>query len=196
MHILQKNPKSRRARSWFCVTVLYALPAACASRHALAPLASPEPSAHFVATSPNEQEPPPRDRCWMTGRFEGTALLHERELELVMTRGGIAVTRDNDKQWDDLHLRIDVSRHPLGPQEWMPVSRSATIVLRPTVDSAGLQLTTWQSQDTIRVLIPWTPSLTPQWLLFHLEYRAVSYGGRLSVCSGTLGSDTLRFTHR
>ena len=193
MHFLQKIHRNRRVRSCFHVTVLYALPLACAAHHAPAPLTSPEPSAGFVATAPNEHEPPPRDRCWMSGRFEGTALIHEGKLEVVITRGGIATTRDNDKQWDDLHLTIDVSRHPLGPQFWAPVSTSATIVLRPTVDSAGPQLTTWQSTDTLRVLLPWTPSLEPHWLLFHLEYRSLSYSHRLSMCGGTLGTDTLRF---
>ena len=194
MHVLQKVHKSRGARSFFNVTVLYALPLACAPHHAPVPLASPQASAGFVATTPNEHEPPPRDRCWMTGRFEGVALLHERELEVVITRGGIATTRDNDKEWDDLHLTIDVSRHPLGPQFWAPVATSATVVLRPTVDSAGPQLTTWQSKETLRVLVPWTPSLEPRWLLFHLDYRSLSYSHRLSGCGGTLGTDTLRFS--
>jgi hypothetical protein len=173
---------------------LYAL-LGCAARHAPAPLASPETSARFVALAPNEHEPPPRDRCWMSGRFEGMALLRERELEVVITRGGIATTRDNDKQWDDLHLTIEVSRHPFGPREWAPASTSATIVLRPTVDSAGPQLTTWQSEDTLRLVIPWTPSLEPRWLLFHLDYRSLSHSGRVSICGGTLGTDTLRFGH-
>jgi hypothetical protein len=193
MHFRRKTRETRRARSWFCVTVLYALAVACTPRHAPVPLTSPEASARFVATAPNEQEPPPRDRCWMSGRFEGTALLHERELEVVITRGDMATTRVNDKQWDDLHLTIDLSRHPLGPQQWMPVSRSATIALRGTVDSAGPQLTTWQSRDTLRVLLPWTPSLESRWLLFHLQYRTLSYSHQLSECSGLLGTDTLRF---
>jgi hypothetical protein len=175
---------------------LYVLALACTARHAPVLLASPEPSARFVATSPNEREPPPRDRCWMAGRFEGTALIRERELEVVISRGGIATTRDNDKQWDDLHLTIDLSGHPIGPQQWVPVSSGATVVLRPTVDSAGPQLTTWQSEDTLRVLIPWTPSLAPRWLLFRMDYRSLSYGGRLSQCGGTLGTDTLRFMRR
>ncbi len=193
MRFLQRIRESHRARSRFLVTVLYALQLGCTARHGPVPLTSPEPTARFVATSPNEHESPPRDRCWMTGRFEGIALLRERELEVVITRGGIATTRDNDKQWDDLHLTIEVSGHPLGPQFWSPVSTSATVVLRPTVDSAGPQLTTWQSDDTLRMIVPWTPSLGPRWLLFHLAYRSLSHGGRLSECGGTVGTDTLRF---
>ena len=129
----------------------------------------------------------------MNGRFDGVGILHERQLQLVIARGWIAVTRDNDKEWDDLHLTIEVAGHPPGGPRWGALAKSPTIVLRPTVDSAGPQLTTWQSRDTIRVLVPWPPSLTPRWLLFDLDYQMVSYAGRRSTCSGTVGTDTIRF---
>jgi len=132
----------------------------------------------------------------MKGVFDGVAILRESELEVEIVRGAIAVTRINDKQLDDLHLAIEVSGHPPGPQYWAPIATSPTVVLHPTVDSAGPQLTTWQSADTLRVLMPWTASPAPRWLLFKLGYRTVSYSGRRWECDGTLGTDTLRFVAR
>jgi hypothetical protein len=173
--------------------VALALVIACAPRPSLSP--TPVTSA-FVAASPNNSTTPPRDSCWLAGRLEGTAVLRERELELLIPRGWIAVTRDNNKQWDDLHLLTEISRHPPGPQSWIPVNRGHPIVLSPTVDSAGPQLTTWESQDTLRLVVPWTPGLEPRWLIFHVDYRTVSYAKRMSTCGGTLGTDTLRFAGR
>lgn len=152
--------------------------------------------AAFVARSRDESRPLAREACWVSGRFEGDALLRGAELELVMPRAWIAVTRDNDKQWDDLHLTVEVSRHPLGPQSWAPIATSATMVLRPTVDSAGPQLTTWQSADTLRLLVPWTNGLEPRWLLFRLHYQTLNYHGGRAQCDGVLGTDTLRFGAR
>jgi hypothetical protein len=129
----------------------------------------------------------------MAGRFEGTALLRERELEVVVPRAWIAVTRDNDKQWDELRLVIDVSAHPLSDVNWPPIRSSLPVVLAPTVDSAGPQLTTWQAPDTLRLLVPWTPSSGAHWLLFRLNYHTLSYHGAQKLCDGRLGTDSLRF---
>ena len=129
----------------------------------------------------------------MSGRFEGIALLREGELELVIPRAWIAVTRDNDKQSDDLHLMVEVSGHPPTGPGYPPLTASTPIVLRPTVDSAGPQLTTWQSADTLRMLVPFQQSLGPRWLSFRLGYMTLSHAGKRAECDGTLGTDTLRF---
>jgi hypothetical protein len=132
----------------------------------------------------------------MTGRFDGVALLRERELELVISRAWVAVTRDNDKQWDDLHLVVEVSRHPLSPTQWAPLMTSPPIVLQPTVDSAGPQLTTWQSNDTLHLLVPYEQALGLRWLIFRLTYHTVSHHDAFSRCDGVLGTDTVRFLAR
>jgi hypothetical protein len=132
----------------------------------------------------------------MAGRFDGLAMLRGEELELVFPRAWVAVTRDNDKQWDDMHLVVEVSAHPLGPAQWPPLTSSTPIVLRPTVDSAGPQLTTWQSSDTVRMLVPYTQALGPRWLIFRLSYRTLSHHGVPAECNGVLGTDTLRFGGR
>ena len=167
--------------------------AACA-RPSTSP--APVPTASFVATSPNIGTTPPRNECWMAGRFDGLAMLRGQELELVFPRAWVAVTRDNDKQWDDLHLVIEVSAHPLGAARWPAITTSTPIVLQPTVDSAGPQLTTWQPNDTLRMLVPYTQALGPRWLLFRLTYRSLSHHGVPAECGGILGTDTLRFLGR
>lgn len=129
----------------------------------------------------------------MAGRFEGVAELRDGELELVMPRAWIAITRDNDKQSDDLHLVVEVNAHALGNARWPPITASLPLVLRPTVDSAGPQLTTWESRDTLRLLVPYKQALGPRWLIFNLNYRTLSHKGVPAECGGTLGSDTLRF---
>ena len=129
----------------------------------------------------------------MSGRFKGVALLREGEVELVIPHAWIAVTRDNDKQSDDLHLAVEVARHPPVGPAYPPLTQSTPIVLRPTVDSAGPQLTTWQSDDTLRLLVPYKQALGPRWLIFGLEYRTLSYAGKSAQCGGRLGTDTLRF---
>ena len=67
------------------------------------------------------------------------------------------------------------------------------VVLRPTVDSAGPQLTTWQSSDTLRLFVPWKQAIGPRWLIVTLEYQTLSHSGQRSRCGGRLGTDTLRF---
>jgi hypothetical protein len=175
------------------VAILAIIEVACSQHPSVAPTPASTSIANFVATSPNNSTTPPRDQCWLAGVFDGAALVRGRELEVVIPRAWVAITRDNDKQWDDLHLVIEVSGHPLGDQRWVPVARSLPIVLAPTVDSAGPQLTTWQSSDTLRLLVPWNAAFAPRWLLFDLDYHTVSHKGRTSNCAGTLGTDTLRF---
>lgn len=166
---------------------------ACRSPASLAPAPSGDMVASFIAVSPHNNEPPPRDQCWMAGELDGNAILHDGELSLVIPRGWIAVTRDNDKEWDDLHLAVEVSAHPLSEQRWMALGTSIPVVLRPTVDSAGPQLTTWQSSDTLRLFVPWKQAIGPRWLIVTLEYQTLSHSGQRSRCGGRLGTDTLRF---
>ena len=132
----------------------------------------------------------------MDGRFDGLAIIRDDGLELSMPQAWIAVTRDNDKRWDDLHLVVEVSRHPLGAAAFAPVNESVPIVLRPTVDSAGPQLTTWQSNDTLRLLLPWKRELGPRWLIFRVDYETLSHAGVSARCAGQMGTDTLHFTSR
>lgn len=160
------------------------------------PSTSPVPApmvARFVAESPNNGEQAPRNECWMAGRFAGTATIRGGQLELMMSKGWIAVTRDNDKQWDDLHLVVELQGHPPSDVRWPPLTHSVPIVLRPTVDSAGPQLTTWQSEDTLRAFVPWRQVLGPRWLRFNLDYSTLSHAGQRSTCEGSLTTDTLRF---
>ena len=165
-----------------------------------APKTAPTPAnlavAQFTALSPNHGQTPPRKECWMDGRFDGVAIARDDGLELSMPSAWIAVTRDNDKQWDDLHLVVEVSRHPLGPAAYAPATESLPFVLRPTVDSAGPQLTTWQSSDTLRLLIPWKRELGPRWLIFRVQYETLSHSGVRAGCSGQMATDTLRFNAR
>ncbi|HEY7232638.1 MAG TPA: hypothetical protein VH539_00750 [Gemmatimonadaceae bacterium] len=189
MRAAYKIIESRLAR-----VLALSLLAACAPRHGLVTTPTMA-AASFVATSPNEVTTPPRNECWLAGRFHGTALLREREheLELVMPAGWVAVTRDNDKQWDELRLVVQVHRHPISNVNWPELTTGLPVILAPTVDSAGPQLTTWQAQDTLRLLVPWKPSLEPRWLVFRLSYRTLSHDGKPDECHGTLGTDTLRF---
>lgn len=167
---------------------------ACGRQASVVPRPAISPTAPFVATSPNNSATtPPRNQCWLAGRFDGIAVARDRELEVMISPAWIAVTRDNNKTWDLLHVVAKVSGHPLGPQRYGELARSAPVILRPTVDSAGPQLTTWQSADTLHLIVPWEPAVAPRWLLFDLDYRTVSFEGKMSTCTGVLGSDTLRF---
>jgi len=180
----------------FLLLIVTALGSAvgCRLRPAVAPtLAS---VASFVAESPNNATEPPRDQCWLAGRLEGVAIVRGHELELAIPHGWVAVTRDNNKRWDDLHLVPEISAHPLSSTHWPPVAKGRAVVLEPTVDSAGPQLTTWETQDTLRLVLPWTPGLAPRWLFLRFDYKTLSYAGRQATCDGLLSTDTLRFTDR
>lgn len=149
--------------------------------------------APFTARSRHNGETPPRGACWVAGELAGNALLRDGELSLSISRGWLAITRNNDKQWDDLHLVVEVTRHPPSDTSWVPLGESIPVVLRPTVDSAGPQLTTWQLHDTLRIFVPWKQAIEPRWLLFSVGYQTLSYKGERASCGGQLGTDTLRF---
>ena len=84
---------------------------------------------------------------------------------------------------------------------WRSLSRgmvsasAATVTYRlgPTVDATHASITTWQATDTLRLLVPWPAGLGARWLLFFLNYGAISHSGSMSECSTILRIDTLRF---
>lgn len=123
-------------------------------------------------------------RCSLASHFDGVARARERDLELVLSHAWVAITRVNDKRWDDLHVAIEASGQPETP--------AGTIAL-PTVDSAGPQLTTWQASDTLRLHLPLTPGARPRRLFFRVSYHTVGYGGRFSGCEGMTSSGALQF---
>jgi hypothetical protein len=170
---------------------IFAVLVACNPQTAPAP--APATLSSFVALSPNNSATPPRNECWMAGRFEGMAYLLDDQVQVVIPRAWIAVTRDNDKEWDELRLVIQLGAHPLSDVRWKEWSKSIPVILQPTVDSAGPQLTTWETQDTLRLFVPWKQGLGPRWLLFRLNYSTLSHHGQRAECDGSLGSDTLRF---
>lgn len=127
--------------------------------------------------------------CSVTGHFEGAATARgDDQLEVMIERGWAIITRNNDKRWDDLHLGLQATA-PFG-------SESATLVLAPTVDSAGPSVTTWQSNESFRVLVPWARGLTARRLVFSLSYHTVGFDGKVTRCDIMIRSDTLRFAAR
>ena len=155
---------------------------------------TPGPTARFIVQGPaavphEERGSSPRSSpgsCSVTGRFEGNASARgDAQLEVSIERAWAIVTRNNDKQWDDLHLRLEASA-PIG-------SGSAAIVLSPTVDSAGPSVTTWQSTEPVRVLVPWARGLTTRRLMLWLRYTSVGFDGAVTRCETLMRSDTLRF---
>jgi len=175
----------------YLAPLLFAVVVACSARTGPAPVTFARSS--FVALSPNNSTTPPRNECWVAGRFEGTAYLRDDQLQIVIPRAWVAVTRDNDKEWDELRLVILVGTHPPSDLRWPEWSKSLPVILQPTVDSAGPQLTTWETQDTLRLFVPWRQGLGPRWLHFRLNYSTLSHHGQRAECDGSLGSDTLRF---
>jgi hypothetical protein len=131
-------------------------------------------------------------RCTLAARFEGTVLQRHGGLEVAMPVAWIAVTRNNDKQWDDFHFRVEAGGSPAG-RGLLPTSqsRSETLALSGTVDTAVALLTTWQSQDTLRVSLPWTDTLSPRRLHMFVEYHAFGETGARSTCDAIFSSDTL-----
>jgi hypothetical protein len=131
-------------------------------------------------------------RCTLAARFEGTVLQRHGGLEVAMPVAWIAVTRNNDKQWDDFHLRVEAGGSPAG-RGLMPTSRSRseTLALSGTVDTAVALLTTWQGQDTLRVSLPWTDTLSPRRLHMFVAYHAFGETGARSACDAIFSSDTL-----
>jgi hypothetical protein len=151
-------------------------------------------SARFVAAGPppvphqerGTSTPAEPGQCAVTGRFEGNAYVRgDGQLEVAIERAWAVITRNNDKEWDDLHVRLEATGQLAG--------RSAAVVLGPTVDSAGPSVTTWQSGEPFRVLVPWGRGLTSRRLMFWLRYAAVGFDGKLTRCETMMRSDTLRF---
>lgn len=166
---------------------------------------APLPTARFVvvgeqgAVVARGSAAPPANvsRCALSARFEGMVLQRPGVLEVTMPVAWIAVTRNNDKQWDDFHLRVDAGGSPAGPGR-MPRSRSRseTLALTGTVDTATALLTTWQDRDTLRVSLPWTDSLGPRRLFMFVAYHAFGETGARSACDAIFGSDTLVYPLR
>jgi hypothetical protein len=132
--------------------------------------------------------------CEFTLHLDGTAYSRANELEIALSRASVAITRVNNKQMDVLLLQVSVGGRPATGNR-MVVMRGQTprVVLGPTVDSAGPQLTTWQSDDTLRLVMPWRQPINPAWLYLALRYTTVSYTGEIKRCSGSAHSDSLRF---
>lgn len=162
--------------------------------------AAPERTAPFVvagdqrAVAPRATSALPRNvsRCTLAARFEGEVRQRQGQLEVAMPVAWIAVTRNNDKQWDDFHLRVEAGASAARRGQ-MPTStsRSETVALRGTVDTAAALLTTWQSQDTLRVSLPWADTLSPRRLHLFVEYHAFGETGARSACDAIFSSDTL-----
>jgi hypothetical protein len=131
-------------------------------------------------------------RCMLAARFEGDVTQRGDRLEIVVPVAWIAVTRNNDKQWDDFHLRIEAGGSPAS-RGLMPrsTSRSETLALEGTVDTAAAPLTTWQGQDTLRMSLPWPDTLSPRRIHIFVQYHAVGETGARSACDAIFSSDTL-----
>lgn len=106
----------------------------------------------------------------------------------------LAVTRNNDKLWDDFHLRVEAGESPARRGQ-MPTStsRSETLALSGTVDTAVALLTTWREQDTLRVSLPWSDTIGPRRLHMFVEYHAFGETGARSACDAIFSSDTLLY---
>jgi hypothetical protein len=104
----------------------------------------------------------------------------------------IAVTRNNDKQWDDFHVSIEAGGAPAS-RGLMPrsTSTSETLALGGTVDTAAAPLTTWQGQDTLRMSLPWADTLSPRRIHMRVQYHTVGETGARSACDAIFSSDTL-----
>ena len=180
-----------------CVSVL----AGCATHP---PLGFPDPtvvrSAPFVVVGVQDVSvlrgaaatPGSVRRCQLTARFEGKVLQRNEQLEVVMPVAWLAVTRNNNKQWDDFHVRVEAGRNPatLGSIP-AATSRSETVALLESVDTAAAPLTTWQRKDTLRMSLAWPDALGPRRLHFFVQYHAVGEAGIRSACDAIFSSDTL-----
>ncbi|MDB4907739.1 MAG: hypothetical protein JWO05_2523 [Gemmatimonadetes bacterium] len=133
---------------------------------------------------------PDSSRCALMAQFTGEARPRDGMLEVLLTSGSVAITRSNDKRWDDLHLRVLLSSRSstLGA-----VGDGTRVVLTPTVDSAGPSVTTWQSSDTIRLLFPWQRTLAQRWLVFSVGYHSITHDGRFTECETQAGNARLSF---
>jgi hypothetical protein len=189
-------------RNTFVLAVLLiALPACPGKPPESAPAPASDPVAPFVMAGESGQPAPGKDprgylRCAISGRFSGVAYVRGSQLELVVTSGAIAVTRNEDKKFgDDLHVRFMLgrSRSVLG---MMPhtTSESVEVRLNPTVDTSAALLTTWQAQDTMHLLLPWDRNSTARRIFASVGYRARALDGLTSDCGMVIPGDTLRFS--
>lgn len=165
------------------------------------PVRAPDLIAPFVITGESGQPAPGRDvrgylRCAISGRFTGVAYARGPQLEIVVTSGAVAVTRNEDKQWgDDLHVQFMLGRsRPAAGMMPQSTSQSVAVRLGPTVDTSTARLTTWQAQDTMHLLLPWDGGSTPRRLFASIGYRARALDGKASDCGMFIPGDTLRFT--
>ncbi len=124
--------------------------------------------------------------CVVMARFEGVARPRNDQLEVVISKGWVALTRNNNKRMDDLHLGVGTS--------WS-ANDASTMVLTPTVDTAGPSITTWESQGPLLVTLP-RPADNNERLHFFVAYHALGYDGRYVHCENVLTTDTLRVASR
>ena len=161
--------------------------AAPASLRATFDIGVPEPNEPMPSPSPlgTSSRPP----CLYSARFTGVVLPADNDARVLLDRASLNVERHNDKQYDALILRLEVSSqaHRFGE------GHTVEFRLAPTVDTAGPSVTTWQARDTVRLLVPWTQGAGDRRLMFFLDYRTIAHDGTMSGCSIVLRSGTLRF---
>lgn len=171
---------------------------------AKAPDSAPTPVstlvAPFIIAGESGQPKPGMDArgylgCALSARFSGVAYVRGGQLELVVTSGAVAVTRNEDKKWgDDLHVQFMLGRsRPVAGMMPQATSESVVVILTPTVDTSAALLTTWQAQDTMHLLLPWDRGSTVRRLFASVGYRARALDGKATDCGMTIPSDTLRF---
>ena len=182
-----KREIARRAST---IVAVIAGSAGCVAHPAVAPM--PGIQARFVAASgsseaaaraPSSMSAADSTPCRLAVHFDGIARVGGNQLDVALAHAWVAVTRNNDKRWDDLHLRIEARG----------VDASRTIVLAPTVDSAGPQLTTWQADDTTRLFLPLAAGERPRRLFFFVSYHTLGYAGQFAGCDGMASSGPLAF---
>ena len=147
----------------------------------------PEPSHPMPSPSPlgTTARPP----CLHSAQFTGVVVPGGSDARVLLGRAFVNVERHNDKQFDALILRVEVA----SPAHQLGGGNTVEYRLAPTVDSAGPSITTWQPQDTVRLLVPWDQGSGDRRLLFFLNYRTIAHDGTMSGCSVVLRSGVLRF---
>jgi hypothetical protein len=147
----------------------------------------PEPGQPMPVPSPlgTSIRPP----CLYSARFSGVVLPGQGDARILLSRAFVNVERHNDKEHDALTLRLEVAE----PAHRLGAGNPVQYHLTPTVDSAGPSITTWQPQDTIRLLVPWTGEQGGRSLLLFLSYSTIAHDGKMGGCAAILKSDVLRF---
>jgi len=186
-----------KIRPWLLLGIACGL--GCRSSQSTVPAPSPIPmSASFDVSIPEPGRSSsvasplgttPRPACLYSVGISGTVFPGESDARVLLSRAFVNVERHNDKQFDELILRLE----PASPARRLGEGSTVEYRLAPTVDSAGPSITTWQPQDTIRLLLPWKRTAGDRWLLFYLTYRAVDHAGTASSCSFALRTDVLHF---